>query len=69
MEQELKQSLRIGSVTISPPVLSAPMAGYTNYAFREILRRFGGVGLIATEMISARAFHYIKREVDEGTLS
>ena len=69
MEQELKQSLRIGSVTISPPVLSAPMAGYTNYAFREILRRFGGVGLIATEMISARAFHYMKRDVDEETLS
>lgn len=32
------------------------MAGYTNYAYRELLRRLGGVGLIATEMISARAF-------------
>ena len=32
------------------------MAGYTNYAHRELLRRLGGVGLIATEMVSARAF-------------
>ena len=32
------------------------MAGYTNYAHREMLRRLGGVGLISTEMASARAF-------------
>ncbi|MDR0337064.1 MAG: tRNA-dihydrouridine synthase [Planctomycetaceae bacterium] len=35
---------------------SAPMAGYTNYAHRELLRMFGGVDLIATEMVSARSF-------------
>ena len=35
---------------------SAPMAGYTNYAFRELLRLFGGVDLIFTEMVSARSF-------------
>jgi len=49
-------SFFIDSVLIDPPLLSAPMAGFTNYAYREILRRFGGVGLIATEMISARSF-------------
>ncbi len=32
------------------------MAGYTNYAFRHILRELGGVGLLATEMICARDF-------------
>ncbi|MDR0610197.1 MAG: tRNA-dihydrouridine synthase, partial [Planctomycetaceae bacterium] len=37
-------------------VYSAPMAGYTNYAYREFLRMFGGVDLIATEMVSARSF-------------
>ncbi|MDR2705937.1 MAG: tRNA-dihydrouridine synthase family protein, partial [Planctomycetaceae bacterium] len=37
-------------------VYSAPMAGYTNYAHRELLRMFGGVDLIATEMVSARSF-------------
>ena len=30
------------------------MAGFTNYAYRAIVRRFGGVGLLATEMLSAR---------------
>jgi len=32
------------------------MAGFTNYAFRQIVRGFGGLGLLATEMISARGF-------------
>ena len=39
---------------------SAPMAGYTNYAYRELLRLFGGVDLIFTEMISARSFAEIE---------
>ena len=52
----MKDFLLIGPVKVSPPVLSAPMAGYTNYAYRELLRFLGGVGLIATEMVSARAF-------------
>jgi tRNA-dihydrouridine synthase B len=46
--------LFIGPLRIYPPLLQAPMAGFTNYAFRQILRRFGGVGLPATEMLSAR---------------
>ena len=32
------------------------MAGFTNYAFRQMVRRHGGVGLPATEMCSARGF-------------
>ena len=48
--------LRIGSVTVDPPLLQAPMAKFTNFAFRQILRRYGGVGLTATEMVSARGF-------------
>ena len=52
----MKEAFQIGPVTVRPPFLSAPMAGFTNGAFRSILRHFGGVGLIATEMISARAF-------------
>jgi tRNA-dihydrouridine synthase B len=46
--------LRIGPLVIDPPLLQAPMAGFTNYAYRAIVRRFGGVGLLATEMLSAR---------------
>jgi tRNA-dihydrouridine synthase B len=48
--------LHIGSLVVDPPVLQAPMAGFTNYAYRQIVRGFGGAGLQATEMISARGF-------------
>jgi tRNA-dihydrouridine synthase B len=48
--------LRIGPLLIDPPILQAPMAGYTNYAYRQVIRKLGGVGLPATEMFSARSF-------------
>ena len=51
--------LFIGPLLIDPPVLQAPMAGFTNYAYRQMIRRFGGVGLPATEMVSARGFLHI----------
>jgi tRNA-dihydrouridine synthase B len=51
--------LRIGPVVVDPPVLQAPMAGFTNFVFRQIVREFGGAGLLATEMISARAFAWL----------
>jgi tRNA-dihydrouridine synthase B len=56
----------IGSILINPPLLSAPMAGFTNLAYREILRQFGGVGLIATEMISARSFVHKEARGEEA---
>ena len=37
--------LEIGPLIIDPPMLQAPMAGFTNYAFRQIVRTSGGVGL------------------------
>ena len=51
--------LMIGSLVVDPPVLQAPMAGFTNYAFRQIVREFGGAGLQATEMINAKGFLYL----------
>lgn len=50
------QPLQIGPLTIDPPILQAPMAGFTNYAFRQVVRDFGGAGLQATEMVNARGF-------------
>ncbi len=35
------------------------MAGFTNYAYRQVVREFGGVGLQATEMVSARGFAWM----------
>jgi tRNA-dihydrouridine synthase B len=52
--------LVIGSVVVDPPLLQAPMAGFTNYAYRQIVRELGGAGLQATEMISARGFIHIE---------
>ena len=48
--------IQIGNVTVDPPILQAPMAGFTNYAFRQIVREYGGTGLQATEMVNARGF-------------
>ena len=57
--------LKIGPVVIDPPILQAPMAGFTNYAFRQIVRAYGGVGLQATEMVNARGFVWMDHNVAE----
>jgi tRNA-dihydrouridine synthase B len=51
--------LWIGSLKVDPPILQAPMAGFTNYAFRQIVREFGGAGLLATEMVCAKGFVWL----------
>ena len=45
--------LRLGPITVWPPVVLAPMAGVTNAAFRDLCRGFGA-GLYVSEMITAR---------------
>src|SRR5437899_8361462 len=45
--------VKIGEMSIWPPVVLAPMAGVTNYPFRSICREFGA-GLYVSEMINAR---------------
>ena len=57
--------LHIGPLLIDPPLLQAPMAGFTNYAFRQMIRQFGGIGLPATEMVSARGFLHIDARTGE----
>jgi tRNA-dihydrouridine synthase B len=51
--------LWIGPLEVDPPILQAPMAGFTNYAFRQIVREFGGAGLLATEMVCAKGFVWL----------
>lgn len=63
--QEFPRPLKIGPLTIDPPVLQAPMAGFTNYAFRQIVREFGGVGLQATEMVHAKGFLWLENEKEQ----
>ena len=57
--QTVAEPFFIGPLKIDPPILQAPMAGFTNYAFRQIVREFGGVGLLATEMVNARGFVWL----------
>src|SRR5438093_9793314 len=45
--------VRIGTISVWPPVILAPMAGVTNYPFRSICKEFGA-GLYVSEMINAR---------------
>ncbi|TWT35547.1 putative tRNA-dihydrouridine synthase [Posidoniimonas corsicana] len=52
----------IGDLLVDPPVLQAPMAGFTNYAFRQIVREFGGAGLLATEMVNAKGFVWLDEQ-------
>jgi tRNA-dihydrouridine synthase B len=47
------KSLHIGTVTISPATVLAPMAGVTDTVFRRFIRNLGGCGLIMTEFTSA----------------
>ncbi len=46
-------SVTIGSVTITPATVLAPMAGVTDTVFRRFIRNLGGCGLIMTEFTSA----------------
>src|ERR1700719_4736155 len=45
--------MKIGSVNVSSPFAIAPMAGMTDTAFRRLVKRQGGCGLVVTEMVSA----------------
>ena len=48
-----RDPLRIGSVALSSPMVVSPMAGMTDTAFRRLVKRHGGCGLVVTEMVSS----------------
>jgi nifR3 family TIM-barrel protein len=48
------RAIRVRNLRIDPPLLLAPMAGLTHSALRRIMIGLGGVGLLSTEMLSAR---------------
>ena len=45
--------MKIGAVDLSTPFAIAPMAGMTDTAFRRLVKRHGGCGLVVTEMVSS----------------
>ena len=45
--------MKIGPVQLSSPLVVSPMAGMTDTAFRRLVKRQGGCGLVVTEMVSS----------------
>jgi tRNA-dihydrouridine synthase B len=45
--------MKIGSIDLLQPFALAPMAGMTDTAFRRLVKRRGGCGLVVTEMVSS----------------
>jgi tRNA-dihydrouridine synthase B len=45
--------VKIGTVTLESPHAIAPMAGMTDTAFRRLVKRQGGCGLVVSEMVSS----------------
>jgi nifR3 family TIM-barrel protein len=46
------EPFKIRDITIDPPLILSPMAGVTDYTFRRLIKRRGGVGLVVSEFIS-----------------
>ena len=53
VESMADRVLKIGSVSLDSPYALAPMAGMTDTAFRRLVKRRGGCGLVVTEMVSS----------------
>jgi nifR3 family TIM-barrel protein len=45
--------MKLGSIDLAPPFALAPMAGMTDTAFRRLVKRHGGCGLVVSEMVSS----------------
>src|SRR5687768_7291715 len=43
---------KIRNIEINPPLILSPMAGVTDYSFRRMAKRRGGIGLTVSEFIS-----------------
>lgn len=44
--------LMIRDILINPPLVLAPIAGYTDSLFRQAVKSFGGCGLVVSELVS-----------------
>lgn len=47
--------VRLGNLSLSCRYTLAPLAGYTNLAFRQAIREIGAPGLATTDLVNARA--------------
>ena len=72
----MTKNIIIENINIPSRFFLAPMAGYTDYVFRRLCRRFGA-GLLTTELVSAAAlartikktYRYMEHKEDENPIS
>src|SRR4051795_10233688 len=77
IETATEPELRIGTATLEQPLGVAPMAGMTDTAFRRLVKRQGGCGLVVTEMVSSeglvrgidRTLEYAEYTIEERPVS
>jgi tRNA-dihydrouridine synthase B len=56
--------MKFDDLNIEPPVFLAPMAGISDYPFRQLIREMG-IKLLYTEMVSAKGFEYGNEKTKE----
>jgi len=63
--RQTAKPIRLGSLLLPSRFLLAPLAGYTNLAFRLAVREIGGLGLATTDLVNARALLQMSRRTRE----
>jgi tRNA-dihydrouridine synthase B len=58
------REFQLGNLTLNGRVILAPMAGYTDTAFRRLARRYGAA-MVVTEMVSSRALLHGSDKTEE----
>ncbi len=72
-----QSELRIGGRLLQSPYFLAPLAGYTQLAFRRAIRELGGLGLATTDLVQAtmllsgrrKSFDIIATHLEDRPLS
>src|SRR5688500_11969428 len=54
----LLRPMKIGDITIDPPITLAPMSQVTTHAYRMTCKEIGGCGLVCTELVRRKAIQY-----------
>ncbi len=60
--------MKIKNVELKSNLILAPMAGFTDLAFRKMCLDYGA-GLVCTEMVSAQALHYKNKKTENLLIS
>ncbi len=63
-ERKMIHALKIGEIVYKNNLFVAPLAGYTDFAFRKLCYQFGA-GLCFTEMVSSKGLVYGSEKTEE----